>query len=180
MFKESLKELRSTRNLVAMAMLCALNVVTSWFSIPLSPTLKISFSYLSMSMIGHLFGPSCGIICGFILDTVKFVIKPSGPYNPLWALVEMGAGLLYGVLLYKKKPTVKRCFITKFIVSLVMNVLITSALMAFLYTKGFIFYASSRTLKNLILWPIESTVMYLILTRVAVLFKRDPQPESKD
>ena len=173
MFKESLKELRSTKNLVTMAMLCAVNVVTSWFAINLSPTLKITFSYLSMSMIGHLFGPSCGIICGLILDTLKFIVKPSGAYNPLWALIEMGAGLLYGVLLYKKKITMQRCFLTKFIVSLIMNVLLTSALMAFLYSKGFIFYASSRVLKNLILWPIESSLMYLILSRVAKLFKKD-------
>ena len=58
MFKESFNEFSKTRNLVIMAMLCAVNVVTSWFSIPLSDTLKITFSFLSMSLIGHLFGPS--------------------------------------------------------------------------------------------------------------------------
>ena len=120
-----------------------------------------------------------GNVSGIDREKGLFVIKPSGPYNPLWALVELGAGLLYGILLYRKQATVKRCFITKFIVSLIMNVLITSALMAFLYSKGVIFYASSRVVKNLLLWPIESTLMYLMLSRVAVLFKRDPKPEEK-
>ena len=81
MFKESFKEFFNTRNLVTMAMLCALNVVTSWFSIPLSDTLKITFSFLTMSLIGYLYGPTCGMICGFALDNIKFFIKPSGPYS---------------------------------------------------------------------------------------------------
>ena len=166
MFKESFNELTKTRSLVTMAMLCAVNVVTSWFSVPLSDTLKITFSYLSMSLIGHLYGPTCGMLCGLILDTVKFIIKPSGPYNPLWSIVEMGAGLLYGIFLYKKTATIQRCFITKFIVSLLMNVLLTPLFLSFMYSKGFYFYMSSRVVKNLILWPIESILMYLLISRI--------------
>lgn len=166
-FKESFKEFYSTRNLVTMSMLCAVNVVTSWFSIPLSDTLKITFSFLTMSMIGYLYGPTCGIICGFVLDNVKFFIKPSGAYTPLFTIVEMSAGLLYGLLLYKKDVTLVRCFVTKFTVSLICNILLTPWFLDILYGKGFIYYASSRILKNLILWPIESILMYILLSRVA-------------
>ena len=166
MFKQSFKEFFNTRNLVTMAMLCAVNVVTSWFSIPLSDTLKITFSFLSMSVIGYLYGPVCGMFCGFALDNIKFFIKPSGPYSPLWTIVEVCAGLLYGVLLYKKEATVVRCFVTKFIVSLLCNILLTPFFLSLMYSKGFIYYASTRIVKNLILWPIESILMYLILSKI--------------
>ena len=171
MFKESFNEFSKTRNLVIMAMLCAVNVVTSWFPIPLSDTLKITFSFLSMSLIGHLFGPSCGAVCGLVLDTVKFIIKPSGPYNPLWAIVEMAAGVIYGVLLYKKTATVQRCFITKFIVSLLCNVILTPLFLSFMYSKGFIYYMSTRVVKNLLLWPIESMLMFIIMNRIDAYLK---------
>lgn len=166
MFKQSFKEFFSTRNLVTMAMLCAVNVVTSWFSIPLSDTLKITFSFLSMSLIGYLYGPVCSMFCGFALDNIKFFIKPSGPYSPLWTIVEVAAGLLYGILLYKKEVTITRCFITKFIVSLLCNILLTPFFLSLMYSKGFVYYASTRIVKNLILWPIESILMYLILSRI--------------
>ena len=97
-----------------MAMLCAVNVVTSWFSIPLSDTLKITFSFLSMSVIGYLYGPVCGMFCGFALDNIKFFINPSGPDSAFWTIVEICAGLLSGILLYKKEATIVRCFVTKF------------------------------------------------------------------
>ena len=171
MFKQSLNEFSKTRNIVIMAMLCAVNVVTSWISIPLSDTLKITFSFLSMSLIGHLFGPSCGAICGLALGTIKFIIKPSGPYNPLWAIIEMLAGVIYGVMLYKKTATIKRCFITKFIVSLLLNVILTPLFLSFMYSKGFIYYMSTRVLKNLILWPIESMLMFIIINRIDAYMK---------
>ena len=166
MFKESFNELKSTRALVTMAMLCAVNVATSYFAINLTDTLKITFSFISMSLIGHLYGPTCGAICGLILDTVKFIMNPSGPYNPLWALVEMTAGVLYGIGLYKKYASAPRCFATKFVVSLICNILLTPLFLSFMYSRGFYYYMSTRVLKNLILWPIESTVMYLIMSRI--------------
>ena len=174
LFKDSAGELKNLRSLVIMAMLCAVNVVTSYFSISLSPTLKIAFSYLSMSMIGFLFGPVSGAFCGILLDTVKFIVNPSGPYNPLWALIEANSGILFGLMLYKKEPTMIRCFVTKFIVSLIQNVILTPLALTVTYrnSKGFIYYASARVVKNIILWPIESLLMFLVLLRIAIYIKK--------
>lgn len=176
MLKESLSEFRKLKNMVYIAMLCALNVVLSYFSIPLGPELKIGLSFLTMTVIGYLYGPAVGGICGLILDQVKFLVNPSGDYLLIWSIIEISAGFLYGLILYKKKPSVSRCFVAKLLVSLLCNILLTPLLLTVLYgggMAGFITRISARLLKNVLLLPIETGIMFILLSRLEVYFRKD-------
>ncbi len=165
-FKESIQEFKSTRNFVTMALLCALNVVLSYFSISISDTLKLTFSYLTMSIIGMLFGPACGGLLGILLDNIKWIVNPSGPYLVLFGITEMLAGVIYGVMLYKKEITIQRCFITKLIINVSLNIFLTPLWLHILYGGAYWAYVTARVFKNLVMWPIESVIMYFLLKRV--------------
>ena len=156
----------TTKNLTRLATLYALNILLSYIYIPLGVDLKITFAFLTMSVIGYLYGPIVAGTSGLILDTLKFLVNPTGIYNPLWALTEVLAGVLYGLCLHNKEINLTRCMITKFLVNLLCNVILTSLLMSVLYTKGFIYYAGSRIIKNLILFPLEGFIMTYILLKV--------------
>ncbi len=176
MLKQSLSEFKSLRNMVYIAMLCALNVILSNFAIPIGPELKITFSYLTMSVIGYLFGPAVGGICGLILDQVKFLVNPSGDYMFIWSLIEITAGFLYGLVLYRKKPQITRCFISKLLVTVICNILMTPLFLTLLYGGGmaaFITRVTARLLKNLILLPVEAGIMFLLLSRLEKYIHRE-------
>ena len=159
--------------MVYIAMLCALNVILSNFAITISANLKITFSFLTMSVIGYMFGPAVGGICGLILDQVKFLVNPSGDYLFIWSVIEITSGFLYGLILYRKKVEYSRCFTTKLIVSVICNILMTPLFLTVLYgggMAGFITRVTARIVKNIVLLPVEAGVMYILLRRIAKYF----------
>ena len=84
-FAFSAKEFKSIKSIVAAALLIALHTVLAVFvSIQVTPTLRISVSFLANCAIGYMFGPVMGFVCGGLGDLIQFVIKPTGAYFPGW------------------------------------------------------------------------------------------------
>lgn len=104
-FGSSAKELRNIRSLTTAALLVALRTIFAIFSIQATTSLRISFSFLVSMLIGVLYGPVVGLVCGGIGDIVQFVIKPTGPYFFGFTLNAALAGLIYGSFLYGKFPS---------------------------------------------------------------------------
>lgn len=104
-FTGSAKEFTRLRSLVAAALLIALHTVMSFFlSIQVTPSLRISVSFLANVVIGYLFGPIMGFVCGGLGDIIQFIIKPVGPFFPGWTLNAALAGFIYGCFFYGKSP----------------------------------------------------------------------------
>ncbi|MDU2210596.1 MAG: folate family ECF transporter S component [Eubacterium sp.] len=102
-FKDSSQEFKNVRSLVTAALLIALHTVLAYFvSFQVTPSLRISVSFLANVVTGAMFGPVVGFICGGVGDIVQFVIKPTGPYFWGWTINAALAGLIYGAFLYKK------------------------------------------------------------------------------
>ena len=104
-FKESAAELKSLRCLLVTALLIALDLVLKFYlNFQISDNLKISFAFIAVASIGMLFGPTVGALACVITDVAGFLIKPSGAFNPLFTLVEVTGGVLYGLFLYRFNP----------------------------------------------------------------------------
>ena len=95
----------TTRKLVYMAVLAALEVVLARFIVPMpNPTMRFSIEAVPIIISGLLFGPVPGMLVGFVGDAVGTLFSGYG-YNPVFAvppiLIGLSAGLLRP-LLYKK------------------------------------------------------------------------------
>lgn len=101
---KSAREFKNLRSVVCMAMLLALRVVLSVYSLTLTPTLRISVSFLAEVVVAYLFGPVPALTVGAFGDILQFFIKPTGPYFWGWTLSAGLAGLVYGVFLYGYTP----------------------------------------------------------------------------
>lgn len=113
----SLKEVFTTRNMVVMAMMLALKVVISPFSIYLSPTFQlITFGYLPGAMVSILYGPVAGLVFGFAADTVGYIMNPMGGYFIGYALSEMMGNFVYALFLYKKPLTIPRVLAARLVI----------------------------------------------------------------
>ena len=107
-FKESASEFRNIRSVVTAALLIALHTVFAVFiSIQVTESLRISISFIANVVIGALYGPVMGLVCGAIGDVVQFGIKPTGPYFPGWTLSAALACFIYGMFFYKHFPVKK-------------------------------------------------------------------------
>ena len=167
----STKELSNVRNMVLCGLLIAIKLIIGMYSIPVSPYLKISFSFLASAVIGMMFGPVIGAVCGGVTDILGYMIKPMGPFFIGFTFIAIISGSLYGFLLYKKKITITRCIITEVIMMVFINLLLNTWMSSLLYGKGFMAIIYPRLIKNLCQLPVNIAMLYTVLTLVKRITK---------
>ena len=167
-------EFRNVRVLAFAGLICAMAVVLE--SIPiflLGPSLKIYFSFLAVSLGCMCYGPLVGMMAGAVIDTVGFLISSFGePYFPGFLITAILSGLLYGMMLYRRKPTVWRIILLRLIINYGSNVLLGSVWKAMLYGKGYLYYVSTGLVKNTVLLPLEVFLTWMVL-RAALSYGLD-------
>ena len=72
-WKSSAEKLRSTKYLAIMAATIAMKTALSFFYIPISENLHISFGYLLTAIEGAVLGPVAAAVSGGVTDIVKFM-----------------------------------------------------------------------------------------------------------
>jgi len=171
MFSDSLNELKEVRNVVVCALFAAIAVVLGYFTIVLGPFVKIGFSGIPNQLIAALFGPVIGGLFGGALDIFKFIIGPTGVFFPGFTFNAILAGVIYGCFFYKKKISIWRIFLAHFVVIVIVNLGLTTYWLSILYGKGFFAIFPLRVLKNLIMWPIESTILFTVMKTMDIAIK---------
>ena len=172
LYQQSLQELCHTKTVVLCGLLAALAIVLSMVaSIQLGPYIKIGFSEPrsdggSNAKLANIleFGPAVGCLFGGALDLLKYVLKPDGPFFFGFTFNAMLSGLIYGTLLYRRPVSIKRIVIAEFLVKLVINCGLNTLWISMLYGKGFIALLGPRVIKNVIMLPIDSFILFFALT----------------
>ena len=104
------------------------------------------------------------MMAGGIIDTVGFLLAGYGePYFPGYLLSAVLSGLIYGVMLYRREPTVLRLIVLRLLINYGSNVLLGSVWKAMLYGKGYLYYFTSGMVKNTVLLPLEVFLMWVTL-----------------
>ena len=137
-------------------------ILNSVASINIGPYVKIGFSGIPNQIADYLFGPITGCLFAGVLDIVKFFIRPDGPFFFGFTFNAMLAAFIYGCFYYKHKLTFRRVLIAKLVVILVVNVLLNTLWLDMLYGKGFLAILPMRTVKNLIMWPVDSFIFFTV------------------
>lgn len=165
-YAQSWKELRHLRTLTTSAMFMAVSVVLGYFTIEAGPYLKIGFGSVANQFVYYLFGPVTGMFYAGILDILKFVAKPTGAFFPGFTLISMLGAVIYGTVLYRRPVTFSRVLLAKLLVALICNVLLNTWCLSFMYGKGMAVLIGPRLLKNLIMWPIDSVIFFVIVKKL--------------
>lgn len=105
-FKKSALELKNLRSLCGIAILIALDLVLKTFlNIQITNDLKLSFAFVAVAAIGMLYGPTAAGLACLVTDILGYILKPEGgSFSPLFTLIEVVGGVIYGCLLYNFNP----------------------------------------------------------------------------
>ena len=162
-WKQAADEFKNIRVLAFAGMVTALAIILESFPIYLlGQSLKIYFSFVVVSLGCACYGPLVGMGVGAVIDTLGFLLSSYGePYFPGYLITAMLSGLIYGVMLYQRKPTIPRLIVTRLLINYGSNVLLGSVWKAMLYGKGYLYYLSTGMVKNTIMIPIEVALMWL-------------------
>ena len=163
LFTGSAQEFKKVRTITLCGLFAALAFILGSFSVQLGEYIKIGFSGLPNEFVDFLFGPVVGSIFAATMDILKLIVKPTGPWIPGLTLNAFLAGLIYGVFLYKKPISLWRIAAAKLIVAVVINVGLATFWLAQVYGEGYVVALPQRILKNVIMWPINTAVLYGML-----------------
>ena len=163
-WQQAAGEFKNIRVLAFAGMVTALAIILESFPIYLlGQSLKIYFSFVVVSLGCACYGPLVGMGVGAVIDTLGFLLSSYGePYFPGYLITAMLSGLIYGVMLYQRKPTIPRLIVTRLLINYGSNVLLGSVWKAMLYGKGYYYYFTTGLVKNTTMLPIEVLLMVLM------------------
>ena len=106
-------------------------------------------------------GPVTALVFGFVEDNLSFFLRPTGAYFPGYTLTTMLGTMIYALFFYRTRVTVLRIFLAKLSTN-VLNVILGSVWSAILFSKGYLYYASTSLVKNAILLPLQTLLLVLL------------------
>ena len=171
-FTDSLYELRELRTLAAAAMLLAITVVLGFYRLQLTDYIRIGFDSVAKELTGMLFGPVTGCMVGGLSDLISYMIKPVGGFFPGFTISAMAAGIIYGVVLYKRPLSLTRIIAANSIVAVFVNLLLNTYWLTLLYGDAYLALLPVRAVKQLVMLPIDIILFYItarLLARTNVL-----------
>ena len=118
-WQQAADEFKNIRVLAFAGMVTALAIILESFPIYLlGQSLKIYFSFVVVSLGCACYGPLVGMGVGAVIDTLGFLLSSYGePYFPGYLITAMLSGLIYGVMLYQRKPTIPRLIVTRLLIN---------------------------------------------------------------
>lgn len=160
----------TTRMLVSLALLSALEVVLARFIVPMpNPTMRFSIEAAPIILAGYLFGPVPGMLVGFVGDFVGTLFSGYG-YNPLFAVPPVLIGLCAGLLRFL---VIERAGFFRILLSFLPAVALGSVLwqsywLSAIYgTKSFLGFLSFRSVQFAVTSVVNAAVIFgLFKTRV--------------
>ena len=172
-FRQSAQELKQVRTLTGVAMWLAMSVVISFTaSVRVTETIKIGLGYLITALLGMLYGPFTAALAAGAGDLIKYLLKPDGAYFFGFTLTAMLGGVVYGVFFYREKCTIPRAIASKATVSLLLNCLLNTVWVSWLYGMPFLGALGPRVIKNLMALPFEIVLLYIVLNGMNKVIQR--------
>lgn len=162
LISESYHEFKNVSTVTTCAMFGAMSVVLGYYSIRVTPNLKIGLGALPNELVDYLFGPVVGCLFGGAMDVVKYLIKPDGGFMFGFTFNAMLAAFIYGLFLYKRPLSLRRMLAAKLVVIVLCNIILGTYWLSLLNGKGYLAILPARIIKNLIQWPVDSLLFILV------------------
>ncbi len=170
-YSGAFQQLKITHNLVLCGLMAALAVVLNYTtSIFITPNIRIGFSGLPNRVVEYMFGPCVGAIFGGMLDILKYLLKPDGgAFFFGYTFNVMVAGVIYGTILYRRPVRLWRIFIAEFLTKAIVNCGLNTLWLAVMNGNAFLAILPARVIKNIIMLPIDTVILFFTLTFVSRL-----------
>ena len=153
----------TTRTLVTLALLSAIEVALARFIVPMpNPTMRFSIEAVPIIVAGLLFGPLAGGCVGLVGDAVGCLFSGYG-YNPIFALPPVLIGVCAGLMrcLVLKKPGYLSILLSFLPAVVLGRVLWQSYWLAFFYgTHSFVWFLGTRAVQFAITSAVNAAVVY--------------------
>lgn len=162
-----MQKISKTTAVVISGLLIAIATLLSFTNLPINNFLQIRFTSIPFAVAGFILGPAYAGVIGGIADVLGHFSRPTGPFFPGFTLSNIVTGIIFGLMLYKKKPVVWRVLIATILNAVIVGLLLNTLWLSMLYGKGFLPLISTRIVKELIMIPINTAMYMVVLTAIS-------------
>lgn len=159
---------RNKKIIITSVLLASLIILSRFLSIK-TPITKISFAFIPTCLCAIWLGPKWTVLLNVLGDLIGATLFPTGPYFVGYTISTAIAGLIYGLLLYKKDENApsEKIFIIKVIIAVLLVTVIVNMGLNTLWTsmtsgKAFMVLFGTRFVKQIIMAPIHIIVIIFI------------------
>ena len=158
-----------TRKIILTAILLAALIVLSRFLSIKTPILKISFAFIPTMLCAIWLGAKWTILLNTLGDIIGATLFPTGPFFIGYTISTAIAGLIYGLLLYKReensyddKQFIIRLIVSAILVTGISNVGLNTLWISITTGKAFVVLLGTRIVKEIVMIPIQIIVIIFI------------------
>lgn len=158
-----------TKKIILSALLLAMLVVLSRFLSIRTPIVKISFAFVPTMLCAIWLGPKWTFLLNVLGDIIGATLFPTGPFFVGYTISTAIAGLIYGLLLYKKeensyndKQFILRLILSVVLVTAISNIGLNTLWISITTGKAFIVLLGTRIVKELIMIPVRVIIVFAI------------------
>ena len=157
----------SVQVLVFLGLMGALSIVLSFVgTIRIGNYLRVGFSDLPNRLNDFLLGPFLGALFGGVMDIVKYLLQPTGPFFPGYTLSAVCGSLMFGSIthgMHGHKLSLGRIFAAELLIKVFVNIGMNTAWSCILYGNTLMAILPARIVANLIQLPLDTAVIYFVL-----------------
>lgn len=124
-------------------------------------SVKISFLFLPLSVLGSCLPPILSIPAGFVGDFVNWYCKPIGAYFPGYGLSSAISVAIYAVFLYKKDLKLWRVAVARGIILVFIDSLLNMYWGSIVTGKSVSIIFLPRIIKSIIEFPVDVYLIYM-------------------
>lgn len=153
--------------LCSIALLCAMQVVLArWLVIPISSSLRISFSFIPVVIAARRFGVLGSVLVYGLGDLVgAFLFPTTGGFLPGFTVTAAVSGLIFGLFLQKKGGAV-RIVLSVVASQVICTLLMNSLWLHHYYGMQLAPLIASRAVQCLVVGAVEIVFMILFLEKI--------------
>lgn len=155
------------KKIILSALLLALLIILSRFLSIKTPIMKISFAFVPTMLCAIWLGAKYTCFINIVGDIIGATLFPTGPYFIGYTISTGIAGLIYGLILYKKdqysdKQFLFRLIIATTLVAVIVNMILNTLWISITGGKAFMVLFWTRIVKQLIMIPIHVIVIFFL------------------
>ena len=157
------RDAKKLRTVIFSALMIAACVVLARLdSLPVVNNIKVTWGFLARALCALVGGPVNALLFGAVEDTVSYMMKPDGAYNPFYMFTTMLGVFTYALFFYRAEVTVLRVFLAKLVTN-IQNVFL-GGLGTYLFysSKGYWAIAGASAVKNAIMLPVQILLLVLL------------------
>ena len=161
--------LRNISVIANAGILSAIAIILGFFKIPVTQLIEIRFAVLPITIASYLFGPAVGGVVGLVSDIGGYILRPTGPFFPGFTVTSVVTGVIFGCMLYKRRPTLLRILAAQIVYTVICGIFLNSLWLSMLYGNGFIPVLTARIVKELVMIPVNTLMFAAVLQPVKKL-----------